>query len=145
MAEMTHDEKVQILFNKLSAKQAEVANAEKPQYITDGNFRYSEGMGNTINIVTELNERKLVDILAFLKGRTKDHTEAANELGVVANFTWLGFTQEEWSKDLRTRISVLRVAERRSELADLEIRIFAVVSPVLRQKVEMALLEALLG
>ncbi|MGV8961855.1 MAG: hypothetical protein ACOH2V_00475 [Candidatus Saccharimonadaceae bacterium] len=139
---LTHDERVQLLFDKLTAKKAEVANAEKPQYVTGGMFRYAESMGNTIDIVSVRDERKLVEILTFLKERSEKYPDAAKELGTDVNFTWLGFTVEEWLKDLKTRVSVLQIARRRTELAELELKINAVVSPELRQKMEMAKLEA---
>lgn len=141
---LTHDQRVQVLFDKLRAKQAEVANAERPQYITEGMFRYSEGVSNTVDIKTVRDERKLVEILTFLKERSSKHAEACEELGVVAKFTWLGFLVEEWSKDLKTRVSVLQIAKRKAELKELEERVNAVMTPELRREMEMKALEALI-
>lgn len=142
---MSADERVKALFASLQAKKAEIANAERPQYITGGLFRYSESVGNPIDIMTVRDERKLVEILAFLKDREKSYTEAAAELKVKAGFTWLGFTTDEWAKDLRTRVSILQIANRRKELAELEARVNAVMTPELRRQMEMEALEALLG
>lgn len=142
--ELTHDERVQLLFAKLQAKKAEVANAERPQYITSGLFRYSESVGNTVDIMSARDERKLVEILTFLKERSEKYAEAAKELGVEVTFTWLGFTVEEWIKDLRTRVSILQIAKRRTELKELEARVNAVMTPELRRQMEMEALEALL-
>lgn len=141
---LTHDEKVQLLFSKLQAKKAEVANAIKPQYITGGQFRYSEGVSNPIDIVSARDERKLVEILTFLKERSSKYNEAAAELGVDVNFTWLGFTVDEWTTDLKTRISILQLSKRKAELKELEERVNAIVSPELRRKMEIEALEALL-
>ena len=142
---LTHDEKVQLLFAKLQAKKAEVANAERPQYLTGGQFRYSESMGNSIDILTVRDERKLVEILTFLKERSEKYAEAAKELGVDVNFTWLGFTVEEWTTDLLTRVSILQLAKRKAELKELEERVNAIVSPELRRKMEIEALETLLS
>ena len=142
---LTHDEKVQLLFAKLQAKKAEVANAERPQYLTGGQFRYSESMGNSIDILTVRDERKLVEILTFLKERSEKYTEAAKELGVDVNFTWLGFTVNEWTTDLLTRVSILQLAKRKAELKELEERVNAIVSPELRRKMEIEALETLLS
>lgn len=143
--ELTHEERVKALFAKLQEKKAEVANAERPTYITGGQFRYSESIGNSIDVCTERYERKLVEILTFLKERSAKYVEAAEELGVDTKFTWLGFTVEEWSKDLKTRVSVLQIAKRKAELVELEKRVNAVVSPELRMKMETEALEAILG
>lgn len=139
------DQRVTALFTKLQQKKAEVASAERPQYITGGAFRYSESIGNSIDIMTVRDERKLVEILAFLKDRKKSYTEAAEELNVKANFTWLNFTVEEWTKDLKTRVSVIQLSKRKAELAELEIRVNTVMSPELRARMEMEALEAALS
>lgn len=144
--EITMDQRVQLLFDKLTAKKAEVANAERPQYITSGQFRYSESVGNVVDIMTVRDERKLVEILTFLKERADKYPAAAEELGVKATFTWLQFTLEEWTKDLKTRVSVLQIAKRRAELQELEARVNAVMTPELRREMEMKKLEeTLLG
>lgn len=142
---LTHDEKVQLLFDKLQAKKAEVENAMKPQYVTGGQFRYSESMSAPIDIVTVRDERKLVEILTFLKERSEKYASASEELGVEANFTWLGFTVEEWTIDLKTRVSILQLAKRKAELKELEERVNAIVSPELRRKMEVEALEKLLA
>lgn len=143
---LTRDERVQILFTALQTKKAEVANAERPQYITGGMFRYSESNGSSIDIISARDERKLVEILTFLKERSIRYAEAAEQLNVDVSFTWLGFTVEEWLADLQTRVSVLQIAKRRSELKDLEEKINKVVSPELRLEMEMKALEdTLLG
>lgn len=141
---MSADEKVKALFASLQAKKAEIANAERPQYITGGSFRYSESVGNPIDIMTVRDERKLVEILAFLKDREKSYAEAAAELKVKADFTWLGFTVEEWLKDLKTRVTILQITKRRAELIALEARVNAVVTPELRRQMEMEDLQAIL-
>ena len=140
---LTHDERVALLFAKLQAKQAEVANAERPQYITAGFFRFST-RDEQIDIKTARDERKLVEILAFLKEREESFAKAATDLGVEASFTWLGFTTEDWFKDLKTRVSGLQIAKRRAELKDLEERVNAVMTPELRREMEMKALEATL-
>lgn len=143
--ELSNDQKVQLLFNKLKEKQAEIASAERPTFITGGQFRYSESVGGSIDIITVRDERKLVEILTFLKERSEKYGEAAGELGVATSFTWLGFTVEEWLKDLKTRVNILQLAKRKAELVELEKRVNAVVSPELRTKMELEALSELLG
>ncbi len=142
--ELTADERVQLLFDKLQAKKAEVAKAERPQYITGGQFRFSESAAASFDITTERNVRKLRDALSFLIRSSKDCAEANEILGLTENFTWLGFTVEEWIKDLKTRVDVLQIAKRKQELAELEARVDKVLSPELRRKMELDALEAAL-
>ena len=139
---LTRDERVLALFEKLQAKKAEVANAERPVYVTGGQFRYSESVGTSVDIMTARDERKLVEILVFLKDRSERYPAACEELGVIAEFKWLGFTYDEWKQDLKTRISVLQIAKRKAELKELEARVNAVMTPELRAELELKALEA---
>lgn len=140
----TMDEQVKLLFASLQAKKAEIAAADRPQYITGGSFRYSESVGNTIDIVSARDERKLAEIAGFLEERQHFYAIGAEKLGVKADFTWLGFTVEEWLKDLKTRVTILQIAKRRAELIALETRVNAVVTPELRRQMEMEALQAIL-
>lgn len=140
--QLTADQRVQALFDALQAKKAEVANAERPQYITGGSFRYSESNGASIDIISERNEKKLVEILTFLLERSEKYAEAAEQLNVTVDFTWLGFTVKEWFTDLKTRVSTLQIAKRRAELKELEEKINKVISPEMRREMELKALEA---
>ena len=139
---LTRDERVLALFEKLQSKKAEVANAERPVYVTGGQFRYSESVGTSVDIMTVRDERKLVEILVFLKDRSERYPAACEELGVEAEFKWLGFTYDEWKQDLKTRVSVLQIAKRKAELKELEARVNAVMTPELRAELELKALEA---
>lgn len=140
--QLTADQRVQALFDALQAKKAEVANAERPQYITGGSFRYSESNGASIDIISERNEKKLVEILTFLLERSEKYAVAAEQLNVTVDFTWLGFTVKEWFTDLKTRVSTLQIAKRRAELKELEEKINKVISPEMRREMELKALEA---
>ncbi len=139
---LTRDQRVIALFEKLTAKKAEVSNAERPVYVTGGQFRYSESVGTSVDIMTVRDERKLVEILVFLKDRSERYPAACEELGVAAEFKWLGFTYDEWKQDLKTRVSVLQIAKRKAELKELEARVNAVMTPELRAELELKALEA---
>lgn len=148
MAEQTKtmDELIEDLFKELNLKKEEVAKAEKPVFVTGGQFRYNEGISNTIDIMTIRDSRKLIEILVFLKERSKNYKEAASELGIDnPNFTWLGFTYDEWFNDLKIRSNFLNIAKRKAELADLEARLNRIVSPEQRAKMELAEISAALG
>jgi hypothetical protein len=76
----------------------------------------------------------------------RDKSEsAAKELGVDYNFTWLGFTVEEWKDDFQTRVNQISVQEKRKELAELESRLNAIISPELKAQMELEAIEKLLS
>ena len=139
---LSRDEVIKNLLDKLLIQKAEVSKAERPVYITGGQFRYSESIGNTIDIMTVRDSRKLVEILAFLKDREKSFNEAKEELGVNVDFTWLGVSVEDWTRDLKTRLSVLNITATRKKLADLEERLNKLVSPEMRTQMEIDAIEA---
>jgi len=80
-----------------------------------------------------------------LKERADKYQEAASELGVDVSFTWLGFTVEEWFTDLKTRVNVIQLAKRRSELLELETRINKLVPQDVRDAMELEALQKSLG
>ncbi len=61
------------------------------------------------------------------------------------NFTWLGFTVEEWKDDFQTRVNQISVQEKRKELAELESRLNAIISPELKAQMELEAIEKLLS
>ena len=138
----SRDEVIKNLLDKLLIQKAEVSKAERPVYITGGQFRYSESIGNTIDIMTVRDSRKLVEILAFLKDREKSFNDAKEELGVNVDFTWLGVSVEDWTRDLKTRLSVLNITATRKKLAYLEERLNKLVSPEMRTQMEIEAIEA---
>ena len=142
--ELTLEQRFEALFAKLKAKQAEVANAERPQWITNGQFRYSETNGMNIDLMTEKNEHKLVTIIGFLRERAHYFEVGNKEAGTDLKFTWLSFTPDEWISDVLTRLSALQITKKRSELAELEKRVNAAIPPEIRREMEIKALEAAL-
>ncbi len=137
--ELTEDQVVLEMIAKLAKAKEAVERAEKPCYLTGGTFRYSEAsVSGTVDITTVRDERKLVEIAAFLTERESNFGPAAKELGCNVNFTWLGFTRAEWMADLQTRVNILQIAKKRAELRDLEELVNTLVSPELMRKMKMA-------
>jgi len=139
---VTADERVIALFNIVKTKRAEISRTERPVYITGGQFRYSESMGQAVDLMTVKDIRKLKEIYMFLTERSS-HNEAANQFfGIDGNFTWLGFTIEEWFADLKTRGNILKVGKLKAELDVLETRLDKVLTPELRRQMDLEALEA---
>jgi molybdenum-dependent DNA-binding transcriptional regulator ModE len=75
----------------------------------------------------------------------KDKSEsAAKDLGVEYKFTWLGFSIDEWKEDFQTRVNQISVQEKRKELAELESRLNAIISPELKAQMELESIAELL-
>ncbi len=139
------DQKVKTLFEKVQTMKTAIAKAEKPNWNTSGSFGFTaNSTHDRFNIQTTTDVRKLVEILAFLKSRERDVKEAAEELGVTHDFSWLNFTTAEWTEDLKTRVSQLNIQAKKKELSDLETRLSGLISPELKAQMELEAIEALL-
>lgn len=137
------DERVLALFQSLRIEQAEIASAERPVFVTGGQFRYSANSpSGTIDITTERSILRLKEIWMFLKERSS-HNEAANKFFRIDEpFKWQGFTVEEWESDLKTRANFIQLSDKKAKLKLLEERINAVVPAELRRKMELDAIEA---
>jgi len=140
------DVKVKALFDLVQSKKLAIEKAEKPCWETSCNFGYSANSAhdrNDLRTITDV--RKIVDMYAFLLDRKEKSTKSAEELGVEYNFSWLGFKVEEWKSDFQTRVNQISLQDKRKELAEIEARLNAIISPELKAQMELEVIEGLLG
>jgi hypothetical protein len=141
----TTDEKVKDLFNSVQEKKLAIEKAERPCWLTSGNFGYSANSAHDrIDIRTVENVKKIVEMYAFVIDRKEKSESSAKELGVEFNFTWLGFTADEWKNDFVTRVNQISIQDKRKELAEIESRLNAIISPDLRAQMELEAISKLL-
>lgn len=142
----TSDELAQELFNKVQIRKAELENAEKLNWQTSGLFGFNADTANgRFQIQTMTDTRKITDILTFLLERARSYNEATAILGLNLNFSWLGYTLEEWTTDLKTRVTILQKETKRKELQAMETKLNNLISPELKAKLELAELEKALA
>ena len=142
----TTDEMVKELFDTVQAKKLAIEKAERPCWETSGNFGYSANSAHDRSDVKTITDvRKIVDMLAFLMDRKEKSESASKELGVNYTFSWLGFSVDEWKSDFKTRVDQISLQERRKELAEIEARLNAIISPELKAKMELEALSNLLN
>jgi hypothetical protein len=145
MATLTTDDKVKQMFDLVQEKKLAIEKAERPCWKTSGNFGFSANSGHDrTQIATITDVRKIVEMYAFLIERKDKSETAASQLGVNYNFTWLGFTVEEWKEDFQTRVNQISIQEKRKELAEVEARLNALVSPELKAQMELEAITKLL-
>ena len=65
-------------------------------------------------------------------------------MGVDYKFTWLGFSVDEWKNDFQTRVNQISIQEKRKELAEIESRLNAIISPELKAQMELEAISKLL-
>lgn len=126
------------LIQEVKKQKEEIAKAERPNWVTNCSFSYTERPNDAINIHVEANIRNLICIAAFLRERERSYKEASEILGIDApTFTWCGFNVNDWIEDLKTRINKIQIASKRKKLEALESRLNSIISPELRAKMEL--------
>ena len=142
------DKKVRELFAVVRKKREEIQSAEGSKWVTNCNFNYdprSSGVHTMSNIATITDSTELIRMLAFLKVQQGAFVEAAKELGKSGvKFVWGGFSYDDWKTDFQTRLTKIEIAAKKKELATLEARLNAILSPELKAQLELEEISALL-
>ena len=134
----TTDSQVKKLFDLVQSKKLVIEKAEKPCWETNRNFGFSASSAHDrVDVGTITDSRKLVEMYAFLIDRQEKSEKAAKELGVDFNFSWLGFSTDEWKSDFQTRINQISLQSKKKELSQIEARLNAIISPELRAQMEL--------
>lgn len=142
----TTDTKTLELIKEVNRQKKEISSAEKPQYVTNCNFSYSENGSSITNIHVEINVGNLTRIIGFLMGMETNYYSAAIELGVDPGpFTWQGFLVKDWTNDVRQRLNKVQVAAKRKKLEVLETRLNSIISPEMRAQMELEAITEELG
>jgi hypothetical protein len=141
------DDKVQQLFAIVKQKKSEIEKAEKPNWVTNCSFRFTEDStaAGSLNLQVQSDPKVIVGILAFLTEKSAHFTAASAELGLDLEFKWLGYTVEDWKTDLVTRLNKVQIKKKKDELELLESRLDKLVSPEVRAQMELEAIEKLLG
>lgn len=134
------DDRILELIKLVNDKKKEIASIQKCTYKTNCMFSYSDD-NNRINLNVIQDVAKLYNIYAFL-------TSVYNVYTTVSNghpFIWSGYDMEAWRSDIMSRISFLELDKKRKELKMLEDRLDKIISPELRQQMELEAIEKELG
>lgn len=130
------DDKIVSLLETLRVKKAEVEHAEaktKRGWVTNCTFELGWSQ-IPINIQTASVSR-IIECLAYLNV----FSDSAKRLGVEEKVG--GFPFESWKTDFEKRIAVIEIRQKKSDLAALESRLSALISPEIRRAMELELIE----
>lgn len=140
------DKQIADLFSLVQKKKEEINSAERPSWKTNGSFGYSDRSGDTnrVAIFVCSDPDQLTKILAFLISQKEHYGKAAAITGVKTKFSWCGYSYQDWEYDIKTRVSNLSLSSKKKELAVLEERLNAIVSPEVRRRMELEAISKLL-
>ena len=131
------DIQVTALLDIVNKKKAEITALEvKPNWVTNCTFKWFVDNSTVVNIQT-IKEQQILDILVCLLNKEVMHTRATEILGLDLKFTYLGYTLDEWTTDLKTRLSRLSISTKKAELATLEERLNNLMSADLKTQLEL--------
>lgn len=76
---------------------------------------------------------------SFLAGLSINYIDVAKMLGVEKppEFTWDGYSVENWMSDLRLRITKIQIVAEKKKLESLEDRLNKIISPKKRAELEL--------
>jgi hypothetical protein len=113
----TNDDKIKELLNQLNDKKNKLGKRERHVLETNGLLKIDD---KSFNINTINNPNVIVELLANLISRENNYNEAAKRLNIQSQFTWNGYTIEQWETDFRNR--------KLKELKELENRLNSLIS-----------------
>lgn len=137
----TKDEIVQELLEVVAKKKEEIAKTEKPTWLTNKSFRYSDDSSKSLNLNTVQDVTVLVNALSHLLEKEKSYTEASKILGTDTKFNWFGFTADEWKQDFITRKNQIELKNMKEDLEKKEAQLDKLVSKEVREAMELAQLQ----
>ncbi len=132
------DKKTLALIADIKKRKDELRKLDRPTWRTNCAFAFEEGPSSPMNIQV-VNLRQLVEIVAFLHRKKLDYEEAGRVLGVenLPKFEWRGYSAEEWTEDVRLRISRIEIVAKKKQLETLEARLNSIISPELKAELEL--------
>lgn len=144
MTNTTNSAEIRELYNKVQKMKVDISNAERGIYVTNGEFKFGANQ-KLIDIKTEKDPEVLVSILEFLLGKSTNYGKASEMLGVSATpFKWMGASLDQWTGDLKTRLTQLQIIAKKADLKRAEDTLFA-ISPELVNEVKLEAVKALLN
>ena len=113
------DIQIQKLFDVVQLKRDEILKAERPNWLTNCTFGYDDS-SKRINIQVTSDVGVLADILGFLYMKMGHYDKACETLGITSEFKWMGYTLDEWTEDLKTRVNKIQITKKKKELEEEE-------------------------
>ena len=138
------DQQIKTLWNQVQEQKKSIQKTEKSTWLTNCSFSYGD-LADTRNIQTVSEPFFFIDALGHILSKKHYYDLAAKELGIKHEFTWSGFSLEDWRTDFKTRLEKIGLAKKRKNLATLEARLDAIVSPEVRRQMELEEIAKLLN
>lgn len=129
----SRDEKTKLYLEEVKKKYESLPKFSRYNWETNCMFPY---LNDKVNLhVSDIN--KIVEITRYLIGLKNNHEEACRELGIKINFVYGNESFENWMKDFKYRVEILKNNEEKTKFEKLMKKLEGVISEEL--KAEMVL------
>jgi hypothetical protein len=132
------------LIKDVENRKKEIASLKRPNYKTNCTFCWIENDIKTfLNLHVVNDVEVLISIVAHLMSVEDYYLKAAKAIGVSKPQLkkWQGFLISDWIEDVKTRINVVSLSEKKRKLELLENRLDKIISPELKAKMELAAIQ----
>lgn len=140
------DELIKKLIETAEKKEKEIGRIQSYENKTNLSFPYDESSNRerkNLNVVNE--PKELVSALAFLISRKGDYENAAKELSAPVEFSWGGFSYEDWLHDIKNRVDVIALREKKKELKEIRAQLDELMSPDMKRNLKLEEIKQKLG
>lgn len=123
------------LLDKLDKEKEKLKSVEqKHQYKTNMTFAFPNS-DTKVNLNVEKSVERYIEMLGTLINLKDTYEKATKELGIDSEFTYRGYSYQDWASDLKHRVNTLSIEKTKEKIAKLEIQINKILSPEqIRQK-----------
>ncbi len=141
------DEQVMAMLVLVNEKKQEIKAAKKTtQWKTNCSIgRDPDSTHDRENIRVMRTPAELINWYVFLLDREQKTEQAATELQLPLDLTWLSSPIADWKDDLKARAAELSLEQKKRELDVLDKRVNKLVSPDQRREMELKALQEMLS
>lgn len=133
------DTLIQQLMESAAKKRAAIEKTQGYTNKTNLSFPLDErNIRENVNLNVVNNIDEIVRLLAVLKEKQKNISEAASELGVKSSFKWGGFSYNNWRDDMRNRVETIQLRNKKNELKEIESQLNELMSPEMQKNIKLA-------
>lgn len=134
------DQVIRDLYYTVKNKKVAIeASNDKPNWVTNCAFRYAKDdkLSEVINIQTADTDT-LIHIAGWLVQQEDIYIRGIKALGLPdSQYTWLGFSVNQWITDIGTRINRIRHIKDKKELSELEAKLNKILPPDFERQLEL--------
>lgn len=134
------DNRIRELYYRVKQMKEEIEETTKSSWITNCVFRKDPNHPENFTNIQVAGKLEIIALTSFLLGMEAAWGNALRELGLPEDslpFLCSGYSVQDWLTDFKTRLARLQVDDKKRELAKLETKLNAILSPEFKRQLEL--------